>query len=126
MPDDIRSLSCILTLSNMNQSLTEIVRKILRLDSEGRLVASGINEKACLRHLVLYLSQKNNSDREKLLTLLRNMALHEHHLLGQRINEDKIGRETRNNFRKLLRILANTTKNNIDTLFEAIVKGEIE
>jgi hypothetical protein len=54
------------------------------------------------------------------------MALHEHHLLGQRINEDKIGRETRNNFRKLLRALPDRTKSDIDTLYEAIVKGEIE
>jgi hypothetical protein len=115
-----------LMLPHMNQNLTEIVRKILRLDSEGRLVASGINEKASLRHLVLYLSQKNSSDREKLLTLLRKMALHEHHLLGQPINEDKIGSETRNNFRKLLRTLRDTTKSDIDALYEAIVKGEIE
>jgi hypothetical protein len=108
----------------MNQNLAEIVRKIRRLDSEGRLVASRVNEKACLRHLVLYLSQKNSSDREKLLTLLRNMTLHEHQLLGQRIDEDKIGRETRNNFRKLLRTLPDTTKSDIDALYEAIMNGE--
>ena len=113
-------------LRNMNPNVREIIRNTLRLDSEGRLVASGINEKASLRHLVLYLSQKNSSDREKLLILLRKMALHEHHLLGQRINEDKIGRETRNNFRKLLRALPDRTKSDIDTLYEAIVKGEIE
>ena len=69
-------------------------------------------------------SQKNSFDREKLLTLLRNMALHEHQLLGQRIDEDKIGRETRNNFRKLLRTLPDTTKSDIDTLYEAIMNGE--
>ena len=73
-------------LRNMNPNVREIIQNTLRLDSEGRLVASGINEKASLRHLVLYFSQKNSSDREKLLTLLRKMALHEHHLLGQRID----------------------------------------
>ena len=110
----------------MNQNLAEIVLKIRRLASEGRLVASRINEKACLRHLVLYLSQKNSSEREKLLTLLRNIALHEHHLLGQPIDEGKIGRETRNNFRKLLRTLPDTSKSDIDTLYKAIMNGEID
>lgn len=110
----------------MNQNPTEIARKILRLESDGRLVAPRINERACLHHLVQYLTQKDNSDRAKLLTLLRNMALHEHHLLGQPINENKIGRETRNNFRKLLRKLPDTTKTDIDRLYEAVVKGEIE
>jgi len=110
----------------MNPNLKEIIRTILRLDSEGKLVASGINEKACLRHLVRYLSQKTDSDRKDLLTLLRNMAIHEHHLLGQAINEYKIGRETRNNFRKLLQKLPNTTKGDIDTLYTAIMNGELE
>jgi hypothetical protein len=54
------------------------------------------------------------------------MAIHEHHLLGQAINEDKIGRETRNNFRKLLQKLPNTTKGDIDTLYTAIMNGELE
>jgi hypothetical protein len=110
----------------MNPTLRELVRKILRLDSEGKLVASGINEKTCLAHLVRYLSQKTVSDRKDLLTLLRNMALREHQLFGQRINEDKIGKETRNNFRKLLQTLPDTTKGDIDTLYEAIMKSEIE
>jgi hypothetical protein len=41
LPADIRYLTGSLTLPNMNQNLIEIVRKILRLDSEARLVASG-------------------------------------------------------------------------------------
>jgi hypothetical protein len=110
----------------MSQTLRDLVRKILRLDSEGKLVAFDVNDKACLGHLVRYMSQKKDSDRKDLLTLLRKMAIQEHHLFGQGINEDKIGRETRNNFRKLLRTLPDTTKIDIGTLYAAIMKCEIE
>jgi len=54
------------------------------------------------------------------------MALHEHHLLGQPIDKGKIGWETRNNFRKLLRTLPDTSKSDIDTLYKAIMNDEID
>ena len=111
----------------MNLKLKELSRTILRLDSEGSLELLYRNYSACLRHLVGYLSQKDDSDRKALLAMLRNMAFSMHQHVGQPIDEATIGREMKNTFRKLLlQQLGTTTEENIDTLYEAIQKGEIK
>ena len=111
----------------MNLKLKELIRTILRLDSEDSLESLYGNYSACLRHLVGYLSQKDDSNRKALLAVLRNMAFNKHQDLGQPIDEALIGREMKNSFRKLLlQQLGTTTEENIDTLYEAIQKGEIK
>ena len=55
------------------------------------------------------------------------MAFNKYHDLGQPIDEAVIGREMKNSFRKLiLQQLEITTEEDIDTLYEAIEKGEIK
>jgi hypothetical protein len=111
----------------MNLKLKELTRTILRLDSEDSLESLYGNYSACLRHLVGYLSQKDDSNRKALLAVLRNMAFNKHRDLGQPIDEAEIGREMKNSFRKLLlQQLGTTTEEDIDRLYEAIVKGEIK
>ncbi len=111
----------------MNLKLKELSRTILRLDSEGSLELLYRNYSACLRHLVGYLSQKDDSDRKALLAMLRNMAFSKHQHVGQPIDEATIGREMKNTFRKLLlQQFGTTTEENIDTLYETIEKGEIK
>jgi len=111
----------------MNLKLKELIRTILRLDSEDSLELLYGNYSACLRHLVGYLSQKDDSNRKALLAVLRNMAFNKHQDLGQPIDEALIGREMKNSFRKLLvQQLGTTTEEDIDTLYEAIEKGEIK
>lgn len=111
----------------MNLKLKELSRTILRLDSEGSLESLYGNYSACLRHLVRYLSEKDDSDRKALLAVLRNMAFNKHQGLGQPIDEAIIGREMKNTFRKLvLQQLATATEEDIDTLYKAIEKGEIK
>jgi hypothetical protein len=117
----------LLSYGTMNLKLKELSRTILRLDSEGSLESLYRNYSACLRHLVGYLSQKDDSDRKALLAVLRNMAFSKHQHVGQPIDEATIGREMKNTFRKLLlQQLGTTTEENIDTLYEAIQKGEIK
>jgi hypothetical protein len=55
----------------MNLKVKELTRTILGLDSEGSLESLYGNYSACLRHLVRYLSQKDDSDRKALLAVLR-------------------------------------------------------
>jgi hypothetical protein len=111
----------------MNLKLKELSRTILQLDSGGSLESLYVNYSACLRHLVGYLSQKDDSERKALLAVLRNMAFNKHQDLGQPIDETTIGREMKDAFRKLLlQVLGTTTKEHIDTLYEAIAKGEIK
>jgi hypothetical protein len=111
----------------MNLKLEELIQTILRLDSEDSLESLYGNYSACLRHLVGYLSQKDDSNRKALLAVLRNMAFNKYHDLGQPIDEAVIGREMKNSFRKLLlQQLETTTEEDIDTLYEAIEKGEIK
>lgn len=59
---------------------------------------------------------------------MRNPAIDRYHKLGQPIDEAKIGTEAKNNFRKLLlpQQLRTTEERDIDELYEAIRKGEIE
>jgi hypothetical protein len=55
------------------------------------------------------------------------MAFNKHQDLGQPVDEATIGREMKDAFRKLLlQELGTTTKEDIDTLYEAIQKGEIK
>jgi hypothetical protein len=87
-----------------------------------------VNYSACLRHLVGYLSQKDDSDRKALLAVLRNMAFHKHQDLGRPIDDATIGREMKDAFRKLLlqELGTTTTKEDIDTLYQAIENDEIK
>lgn len=62
----------------MNLKLKELIRTILRLNSEDSLESLYGNYSACLRHLVGYLSQKDDSNRKALLAVLRNMAFNKH------------------------------------------------
>jgi hypothetical protein len=111
----------------MNLKLEELIQTILRLDSEDSLESLYGNYSACLRHLVGYLSQKDDSNRKALLAVLRNMAFKKRHDLDQPIDEAIIGREMKNSFRKLLlQQLGTTTEGDIDILYEAIEKGEIK
>jgi hypothetical protein len=55
------------------------------------------------------------------------MAFSKHQHVGQPIDEATIGMEMKNTFRKLLlQQFGTTTEENIDTLYEAIEKGEIK
>jgi hypothetical protein len=111
----------------MNLKLKELIQTILGRDSEGSLESLYRNYSSCLRHLVGYLSQKDDSDRKALLAVLRNMAFNRHQDVGRPIDEATIGREMKNTFRKLLlQELGPTTEEAIDTLYEAIEKGEIK
>ncbi|MGA8658921.1 MAG: hypothetical protein WB586_22550 [Chthoniobacterales bacterium] len=111
----------------MNLKLKELMRTILRLNREGSLESLYGNYSACLRHLVGYLSQKDDSDRKALLAVLRNMAFSKHQDIGQPIDEAIIGREMKDTFRRLLlQQLGTTTEEDIDTLYEAIEKGKIK
>jgi hypothetical protein len=58
----------------MNLKLKELSRTILRLDSEGSLESLYRNYSACLRHLVGYLSQKDDSGRTE--QERKDMAMH--------------------------------------------------
>jgi hypothetical protein len=80
-----------------------------------------------LKHLVKYLSQRTDSDRQALLTLLRNMALNEYHILAQPIDEPRIAGKTKSNFCQLLlrQQLGIVSMENVDALYEAITKGEV-
>jgi hypothetical protein len=110
----------------MNLKLKELVRTILRRDSEGSLELLYGNYSACLRHLVGYFSQKDDSERKALLAVLRNMAFNKHHDVDRPIDEATINREMKNTFRKLLlQELEPTTEEDIDTLYEAIEKGKL-
>jgi hypothetical protein len=114
-------------LPPMNLKVKELTRTILRLDSEGSLESLYGNYSACLRHLVRYLSQKDDSDRKALLAVLRNMAFNKHQVVDQPIDEPTIGTEMKNTFRKLLfQQLGTTTEEDIDRLYQAIEKGEIK
>jgi hypothetical protein len=110
----------------MNLQLKELIRTILRLDSEDSLESLYGNYSACLRHLVGYLSQKDESNRKALLAVLRNMAFNKHQDLGQPVDEATISREMKDAFRKLLlQELGTTTNEDIDSLYETIEKGAI-
>jgi hypothetical protein len=107
--------------------LRELSRTILKLDSGGSLESLYTNYSACLRHLTGYLSQKDDSKRKALLAVLRNMAFNKHQDLGRPVDEATIAREMKDTFRRLLlQVLEATTKEDIDTLYEAIEKGEIK
>ena len=111
----------------MNLKLRELSRTILKLDSGGSLESLYVNYSTCLRHLTGYLSQKDDSERKALLAVLRNMAFNKHQDLGRPVDEAIIAREMKDTFRKLLlQVLEATTKGDIDTLYEAIEKGEIK
>ena len=110
----------------MNLKLKELIRTILGRDSEGSLESLYGNYSSCLRHLVGYLSQKDDSDRKALLAVLRNMAFNRHQDVGRPIDEATIGREMKNTFRTASQELGPTTEEAIDTLYEAIEKGEIK
>jgi hypothetical protein len=74
-----------------------------------------------------YLSQKDDSERKALLAVLRNIPFNKHQDLGRPVDEARIAREMKDTFRKLLlQVLEATTKGDIDTLYEAIEKGEIK
>ena len=110
----------------MNSKLKELIRTILRRDSEGSLELLYGNYSACLSHLVGYLSQKDDSDRKALLAVLRNMAFNKHQDVGRPIDEATIAREMKNIFRKLLlQELETTTEEDIGSLYEAIEKGKM-
>jgi hypothetical protein len=110
----------------MNLKLKELSRTILKLDSGGSLESLYVNYSTCLRHLTEYLSQKEDSERKALLAVLRNMAFNKHQDLGRPVDEATIAREMRDAFRKLLlQVLEANSKEDIDALYEAIVKGEI-
>jgi hypothetical protein len=111
----------------MNLKLKELSRTILKLDSGGSLESLYLNYSACLRHLTGYLSQKDDSERKALLAVLRNMAFNQHQDLGRPVDETTIAREMKDAFRKLLlQVLEAATEEDIDTLYEAIEKGEIK
>jgi hypothetical protein len=55
------------------------------------------------------------------------MAFNTHQDLGRSVDEATIAREMKDTFRKLLlQILEATTKEDVDTLYETIEKGEIK
>ena len=111
----------------MNLKLKELSRTILKLDSGGSLESLYVNYSACLRHLTGYLSQKDDSERKALLAVLRNMAFNKHQDLGRPVDEATIAREMKDAFRRLLlQVLEAHTKEDIDTLYEAIEKDEIK
>jgi hypothetical protein len=111
----------------MNLKLKKLSQAILELNDGGSLESLYVNYSVCLRHLIGYLSQNDDSDRKALLAVLRNMAFSKHQHVGQPVDEATIGREMKNTFRKLLlQQLGTTTEENIDTLYEAIQKGEIK
>jgi hypothetical protein len=111
----------------MNLKLRELSRTILKLDSGGSLESLYTNYSACLRHLTAYLSQKDDSERKALLAVLRNMAFNTHQDLGRSVDETTIAREMKDTFRKLLlQVLEATSKEDVDTLYETIEKGEIK
>jgi hypothetical protein len=111
----------------MNLKLKELSRAILELNDGGSLESLYVNYSVCLRHLIRYLSQKDDSDRKALLAALRNMAFNKHQDLGQPVDEATIGREMKDAFRKLLlQELGTTNKEEIDTLYQAIEKAEIK
>ena len=111
----------------MNLKLKEISQTILKLDSGGSLESLYTNYSACLRHLTAYLSQKDDSGRKALLAVLRNIVFNKHQDFGRLVDEGTIAREMKDTFRKLLlQVLEATTKEDIDTLYEAIEKGEIK
>jgi hypothetical protein len=111
----------------MNLKLRELSRTILKLDSGGSLESLYTNYSVCLRHLTGYLSQKDDSERKALLAVLRNIAFNKHQDLGRPVDEATIAREMKDTFRKLLfQVLEATTKGDIDTLYEAIEKGDIK
>jgi hypothetical protein len=61
------------------------------------------------------------------LAVLWNMAFNKHQDLGRPVDEATIAREMKDTFRKLLlQVLEATTKEDIDTLYEAVEKGEIK
>jgi len=110
----------------MNLKLKELSQTILQLDSRGSLESLYVNYSGCLRHLVGYLSQKDDSDRKALLAVLRNMVFNKHRDLGQPVIEATVRREMKDAFRKLLlQELGTTTEEDIDTLYEAIEKGKL-
>ena len=114
-------------LKHMDLKLKELIRTILQRDGEGPLELLYGNYSACLRHLVGYLSQKDDPERKALLAVLRNMAFNKHQGVDRPIDEATIGREMKNTFRKLLlQELGTTTEGDIDILYEAIEKGEIK
>jgi hypothetical protein len=111
----------------MNLKIKELSRTILKLDSAGSLESLYTNYSACLRHLTAFLSQKDDSERKALLAVLRNMAFSKHQELGRPVDEGTIAREMKDTFRKLLlQVLEATTKEDIDTLYEAIEKGKLK
>ena len=59
--------------------------------------------------------------------MLRNIVFNKHQDFGRPVDEGIIAREMKDTFRKLLlQVLEATTKEDIDTLYEAIEKGEIK
>ena len=111
----------------MKLKLKELSRTILKLDSGGSLESLYVNYSTCLRHLTGYLSQKEDSERKALLAVLRNMAFNKHQDLGRPVDEAIIAREMKDAFHKLLlQVLEATSKEDIEALYEAIVKGEIK
>ena len=114
-------------LPAMNLKLKELSRTILKLDSGDSLESLYANYSACLRHLTGYLSQKDDSERRALLAVLRNIVFNKHQDLGRPVDEATIAREMKDVFRKLLlQVLEATSKEDIDTLYEAIEKGEVK
>jgi hypothetical protein len=110
----------------MNLRLKKLSQKILELDDGGSLEILYVNYSVCLRHLIGYLSQNDDSDRKALLAVLRNMAFNKHQDLGQPVDEATISREMKEAFRKLLlQELGMTTNEDIDSLYETIEKGAI-
>jgi hypothetical protein len=111
----------------MNLKLKKLSQAILKLDDGGSLESLYMNYSVCLRHLIGYLSQNDDSNRKALLAVLRNMAFNKHQDLGQPVDEATIGREMKDAFRKLLlQELGTTNKEEIDTLYQAIEKAEIK
>jgi hypothetical protein len=126
-PVPCRLLWRLLSFRAMNSKLKELIRTILRRDGEGSLESLYGNYSACLRHLVGYLSQKDDSDRKALLAVLRNMAFNKHQDVGRPIDEATIAREMKNIFRKLLlQELETTTEEDVGSLYEAIEKGKMK
>jgi len=110
----------------MNLKLKKLSQAILELDDGGSLESLYVNYSVCLRHLIGYLSQNDDSNRKALLAVLRNMAFNKHQDLAQPVDEAAINREMKDAFRKLLlQELGTTTKEDIDTLYETIENGEI-
>jgi hypothetical protein len=107
----------------MNPYLEELIQRLKALHPLSDPWET--NESACLEHLLRYLTQKNESDREALLTLLQNITIEQHGLAYDRM---KIATGKRCIFRSILpsQELSSIKEEAIDALYDAIVMGEIK